>query len=51
MIEFLFVFNVDVYISTRSEERNDEFEIVEKVEMVSQRKCHILIDKYFYILG
>jgi len=37
MIKYLFIFYIDVYITTENEEQND-FDIVEKIEMVSKGK-------------
>jgi hypothetical protein len=40
-----FIFYVDVYVSTGTEERHD-FDIVEKIEMVSGRRC----EAYFPVI-
>jgi len=39
------IFYVDVYVSTETEERHD-FDIVEKIEMVSDRRC----ETYFPVI-
>ncbi len=45
LIYNLFRFYLDVYVSTGTEERHD-FDIVEKIEMVSGRRC----ETYFPVI-
>ncbi len=47
----MFIFYVETHISTGTEEQHD-FDIVEKVEMVSERRCdvHLIRIGYFILV-
>jgi hypothetical protein len=50
MIKYLLIFYIDVYIPTENEEGND-FEIVEKIEMVSEETDDIHLIKIIYSIS